>query len=113
MNLQNMRMNKKFLALPSDKIARNLSITRTPAVKVAEQVKQLREPNLQETMNKANIQRVMRESASEEGSSTASDETETQEQGVKKSSGGKWKIVLAGVVSLSVLGGIGYYALKE
>ena len=115
MKLNNMNLNKKLLLLPSDKIARNLSVTRSPVVKSAEQVKQLREPNLQDRLNKESIQRLMRESASEDNSSTASDEdgTSTASDEDETSSGGKWKIVLAGVVSLGVIGGLGYYALKD
>lgn len=110
-----MNLNKKISMLPSHKVARNLSITRSPIVKTAEFVKKLKEPNLQERLNRENIERVMREAASEESSSTAGDEleTENQEPSDDRQPSGKWKIVLAGVVSLSVIGGLGYYMLKE
>ena len=110
-----MNLNTKISMLPYHKVARNLSITRTPLVKTAELVKKLKEPNFQERLNRESIERVMREAASEESPSTASDEleTENQEPSDDRQPSGKWKIVLAGVVSLSVIGGLGYYALKE
>ena len=104
--------NKKLSMLPSDNISRNLSITRTPIVKTAEFVKKLKEPNIQERLNRESIERVMRETASEESTSDEL-EIENQEPSDDRQPSGKWKIVLAGVVSLSVIGGLGYYALKE
>ena len=104
--------NKKLSMLPSDYISRNLSITRTPIVKTAEFVKKLKEPNIQERLNRESIERVMRETASEESTSDEL-EIEKQEPSDDRQPSGKWKIVLAGVVSLSVIGGLGYYALKE
>lgn len=91
-------------------IARSKIVT-TPALMQA--IKSTSIKDLQKQQAKQTIDAAMSDNADTSAASGEGDTSGESDGQTEPKPSGTWKIVLGGVFALAVVGGIGYYALKE
>jgi cobalamin biosynthesis Mg chelatase CobN len=113
LNNAKINMLKNSIAFNKDL---NPSIARSKIVTTPQQIEQIKSTStkdLQKQQAKQTIDDAMSDSTD---TSAASGEGETSGESngqTESKPSGTWKIVLGGAFALAIVGGIGYYALKE